>query len=40
MDGTCQEVEVAVGPGERAPDFSFFEDIKQNPEASGAEEEP
>ena len=32
MDGTCLEVEVVVAQGETAPDFSFFEDIKQNPE--------
>jgi dynein heavy chain, axonemal len=32
MDGTCLEVEVQVPPGEQRPDFSYFEDVKQNPE--------
>jgi dynein heavy chain len=32
MDGTCLEASVAVPVGEAAPDFSYFEDIRQNPE--------
>ncbi|RYY38146.1 hypothetical protein EON62_00630, partial [archaeon] len=32
MDGTCIEVDVSVPQGESPPDFSFFEDIRQNQE--------
>ena len=32
MDGTCIEVDVALAAGEHVPDFSYFEDIKQNPQ--------
>ena len=34
MDGTCKPVDVIVAPGDHAPDFTFFEDIKHNPQVS------